>query len=368
MDSKDISNILRCTNLNDESEFILIEKGSQSNVAGKFLKSHFSNLSTSGQKGEVGEKGEPGLKGFVGAKGQIGIVGELGDRGVTGDKGYKGFSGIKGLSGDVGEIGDPANNGQDGPQGKTGTKGTRGNRGIVGDLGDFGETGPAGYTGLKGFRGDKGNDASVVYGSDGYVGIPGKKVGGSKGYKGFRGTDSNVQGDKGRRGPYGDKFTYESTYRSFKETNFSPRKHGRVLLLLTSTGNSSSISITTNSVLTEYRMKRRFLVFELSNSNNNLVYEKYSNLYVEVDFEPFNSLGECPVVTKTPPLVVRNGNEVGTIGMDWYKDLNGEYHIMFFGIFTNSTDTVQIPIKTIYSYTSNHLYDVISGEYENLRI
>ena len=73
-------------------------------------------------------------------------------------------------------------------------------------------------------------------------------------------------------------------------------------------------------------------------------------------------------MTKVCPIVAKKGNTVGTIGMDWYKDDNDEFNIMFFGIFTDTHETVQIPISSIYSFTSNHLYDVISGEYDNLRV
>jgi len=140
------------------------------------------------------------------------------------------------------------------------------------------------------------------------------------------------------------------------------------LLLLMTSGTSSSISITSNETIMKYVRKRRFLTFELSNANGDLISEKYSNSYIEVDFEPFISYNQSPVVTKMCPVVVQHEGNVGTIGMDWYKDHNEDYHIMFYGIFADTNETIQIPIKSVYSFTSNHLYEIISAEYENLRI
>ena len=382
MANKNISDLDAISEISDDDEFIIVDTSVESKhgedgttstkISFGDLKTDVLSQSTldgvKGDKGDPGQKGEPGSKGEPGNQGEHGIRGNIGETGDAGEKGYKGFSGAKGHVGDIGLPGASGNRGSVGQTGQKGIKGSRGNVGEQGDVGDMGPTGLTGFTGSKGNLGQKGEPADVVVGRTGSVGTPGKKVSGIKGFKGFRGPASNERGDPGLRGPQGKSFEYESARRTFRESQTTPRKHGRVLLFLMSSGNSSSISITTNETIMKYARKRRFLVFELSNENNDLIAEKYSNLYVEVDFEPFFTFNQSPVLTKVCPVVTKLGNKVGTLAMDWYEDSSGEYHIMFFGIFTDSHETVQIPIKSVYSFTSNHLYEIISGEYENLRI
>tara|TARA_B100000282_G_scaffold296535_1_gene278807 strand:- start:235 stop:1380 length:1146 start_codon:yes stop_codon:yes gene_type:complete len=367
--------------LTDQSQLILVDAGTSVqngidinsprlpiNDLKFIVESHTDLGSLAGETGEKGQKGEKGFKGTSGDDGMFGIRGKTGETGDSGDKGELGFVGVKGDKGDVGDSGIDGKRGYTGIQGEKGIKGLRGNQGEEGEMGETGDVGNRGPKGAKGIIGETGDSAPVVYGKTGNVGIPGKKVFGLKGYKGFRGPDSFEKGQTGDRGDVGESYNYNITKKTFKETRLSPVKHGRLLLLLMSTGSSNSISVSSNDVLMQYILKRRFLVFELSNSNNNLLIEKYSNRYIEIDFEPFINNEQSPVMTKVCPIVTKKGNNIGTIGIDWYKDDNNEFNIMFFGVFADSHETVQIPVSSIYSFTSNHLYDVISGEYENLRI
>ena len=382
MANKNISDLDAISGIADEDEFIIVDTSvaSKHDEDGRIpTKISFGDLKTDilsqsthdgikGDDGDPGQKGEPGSKGQPGEQGEYGIRGKIGDTGDAGEQGHKGFSGTTGKTGDVGVPGIPGKRGSVGLTGQTGIKGSRGNVGEQGDVGDGGPPGADGLIGLTGPTGQKGEPASVVMGRTGNIGTPGKKVSGVKGFKGFRGPASSARGETGPRGHEGNSFEYDSARRSFRESQMTPRKHGRVLLFLMSSGNSNSISITTNETIMQYARKRRFLVFELSNENNDLIVERYSNLYMEIDFEPFFSFNQSPVLTKTCPAVAKHNNNVGTLAMDWYKDSSGEYHIMFFGIFADSHETVQIPIKSVYSFTSSHLYETISGEYENLRI
>lgn len=373
-------NSKKSKSINNASQLVLIDSGKsiQSYNDDEFSSLTFKDLrfivesnsdlgSLTGETGEKGQKGEKGFKGSKGDNGMFGIRGATGETGITGDKGETGFVGIIGDQGNIGDSGIDGKRGYTGTSGEKGIKGLRGNQGKEGEMGETGDFGNRGPKGIKGIQGKSGDSAPVVYGKTGSVGIPGKKVFGLKGYKGFRGPDSFEKGQKGDRGNTGDTYNYNVTKKTFKETRLSPVKHGRLLILLMSTGSSNSISVSSNDTLMQYILKRRFLVFELSNSNN-LMIEKYSNRYIEIDFEPYINNEQSPVMTKVCPIVAKKGNNIGTIGLDWYKDVNDEFNIMFFGIFTDTHETVQIPISSIYSFTSNHLYDVISGEYDNLRV
>jgi len=249
-----------------------------------------------------------------------------------------------------------------GDSGETGQHGTKGIKGRPGETGETGETGEDGFKGRRGFSGIN------KIGRPGNVGSPGKKYKGSIGYKGFKGNPSTRVGQKGERGIAGSEYVYSDVRRSFKKSSDSAYFHGRMLSFLFSVNNSTTISITSNSVLMSQIRNRRFLVFELSNNPSMLVSSKYSNFFIEIDFESFISTGNSPVLTKSAPIYCKIGNEVGTIAFDWYKDNSNDYYINFFGVFTSSTQTMQLSIKTIYSFSSLHLNKIIAGEFENLRI
>ena len=186
------------------------------------------------------------------------------------EQGQKGYTGQSGYSGDVGLIGDS------GEKGQTGTKGIKGR---PGENGEVGETGEDGFKGRHGFFGTN------KIGRPGNVGRPGKKYKGLTGYKGFKGNPSSRAGQKGERGATGPEYIYSDVRRSFKKSSDSAYFHGRMLSFLFSVNNSTTISVTTNSVLMDQIRNRRFLVFELSNDPSMLVSSKYSNFFIEIDFD-----------------------------------------------------------------------------------
>lgn len=363
MDHSKLTQKLTSSSLESDDDFLVI---SQSSVSGRvtfnqvndcILSSKKYELSQStglaGDKGSAGMYGIRGEFGFPGQFGQVGSKGFKGVRGNAGERGQKGYTGQSGYSGDVGLIGDSRENGQIGPKGI---------KGRPGENGDVGESGEDGFKGRRGFFGTN------KIGRPGNVGSPGKKYKGSVGYKGFKGNPSSKTGQKGDRGASGSEYIYSDVRRSFKKSSDSAYFHSRMLSFLFSVNNSTSISITTNSVLMSQIRNRRFLVFELSNDPSMLVSSKYSNFFIEIDFEPFISTGSSPVLTKSAPIYCKTGNEVGTIAFDWYKDNSNDYHINFFGVFTSSAHTIQLSMKTIYSFSSLHLNKIVSGEFKNLRI
>ena len=127
----------------------------------------------------------------------------------------------------------------------------------------------------------------------------------------------------------GTNYEYSEIRRSFKKTENSAYYHGRMLSFLFSLNNSSSVSVTTNSILMDQIRNRRFLVFELLENPSNLVSQKYSSHFIEIDFEPFTSFGSCPVITKSPAIYSKLNSEVGNVGLDWFKDSSNEYHLLF---------------------------------------
>tara|TARA_B100001093_G_scaffold508468_1_gene570738 strand:+ start:4089 stop:5180 length:1092 start_codon:yes stop_codon:yes gene_type:complete len=363
MDHHKLTQKLTSLPLNHEDDFLVVSPSSEttrvsfSKVDEYILDSKKYELSQStGLSGDKGEKGMYGIRGEFGFPGNFGDVGLKGFKGAKGDKGlrgYKGYTGQSGYNGRQGEIGDTAEDGQ---------KGQKGQKGNVGATGQNAEKGENGFKGTRGFFGTN------KIGRPGNVGSPGKKYKGSTGYKGFKGKPSSRRGDKGQRGRVGEEYQYSDVRRSFKKSNNSSYHHARMLSFLFSVNNSSSISITTNTVLMEQIRNRRFLVFELTNDPSKLVSQKYSNFFLEIDFEPFISSGGSPVMTKSAPIYCKHQNEIGTISFDWYKDNSNNYHISFFGIFTPSNQTTQLQIKTIYSFSSLHMNKIIAGEFKNLRI
>jgi len=363
MDHRNLTQKLTSSSLESDDDFLVI---SPSSVGGRVTFNQVNDYILSSKKyelsqltglsGDKGSKGMYGIRGEFGFPGQFGQVGAKGFKGAKGNRGehgQKGYTGQSGYSGDVGPIGDS------GEKGQTGTKGIKGR---PGENGDAGETGEDGFKGRHGFFGTN------KIGRPGNVGSPGKKYNGSTGYKGFKGNPSGRTGQKGDRGATGSEYIYSDVRRSFKKSSDSAYFHGRMLSFLFSVNNSTTISITTNSVLMDQIRNRRFLVFELSNDPSMLVSSKYSNFFIEIDFEPFISTGSSPVLTKSAPIYCKTGNEVGTIAFDWYKDNSNNYHVNFFGVFTSSIQTIQLGIKTIYSFSSLHLNKIVAGEFKNLRI
>ena len=309
-----------------------------------------------GQKGDTGEKGMYGIRGEFGLPGdygQKGLKGFKGSKGASGEKGEKGFNGQRGYVGLQGESGESASNGQ---------KGLKGLKGKLGTIGDVGEIGDKGHKGNRGFNGIN------KIGKPGDVGIPGNKVKGADGYKGFKGEPSPRKGKKGNRGKVGKSYDYAETRRSFKTSENSAYYHGRMLSFLFSLSNSETVSVTSNSVLMSSARVSRFLVFELYADVEKLVSKKYSNFFVELDFEPFLTHGSSPVITKIPSVYSKKLNYVGSLGFDWFKDNSNEYSISFYGIFNSTNETQLLKIKTIYSFSNLHLNKIVSGEYTNLRI
>lgn len=325
-----------------------------------------SETDTIGQKGEKGKKGLPGDVGEKGNSGYFGIRGEQGIRGLKGAKGNSGFIGtagdegeigIKGSRGEVGYVGEHGEKGIKGGDGELGLPGQRGPRGIIGD---------AGYIGDKGAKGTPGINGMNKIGFTGYTGDTGKNFYGAKGYKGYKGNDSIRRGPRGEIGHSGDNFTFSLTKRSFKKSKNSALYHGRILNFLFSVSGSNSLAITQSDIIISKLKSRRFLVVQLEQEN--LFTGPYANLYVELDFEPFLIYKYPPVITKSPPIACVKNGEMGVLGLDWICDANGEYHLMFFGTFVQHNETLNIPIKAVYTFTSDHLKNTISGEYQNLRI
>lgn len=356
--------------LNENDEFLIISASSEENFALIKPNSLLQNLSQV-SIGETGEKGDRGDDGSKGSKGEVGMYGIRGQTGQTGDVGQKGLKGFKGYPGIKGDVGIKGSAGQTGYIGTKGISGASGLDGEVGPKGYKGKQGPLGLKGRKGVVGQqglKGYSGVDVIGTSGDVGDPGKKVVGATGYKGFKGQPYIGVGQKGERGSSGSEYSFEKTNRSFLKSQNSAYYHGRILSFLFSVNNSTNISVTTNSVLMDQIRHRRFLVFELSNSTNLLDMKRYSNTYVEIDFEPYVTFQQSPVLTKSPAIVCHHNGKKGKIGFDWYETETDQFNIKFYAIYYDATTTHVLPIKSIYSFSSSHLYNYFGEDVNNLRI
>ena len=349
------------SSLKSEDDFILVDAHKNENlialndVSNELIKYGLSQT----DQGTEGQKGE---KGMYGIRGQFGAPGSFGEKGLKGFKGAKGEKGSRGQKGYQGQSGYMGNHGEKGNEGLGGQKGQKGYKGNPGSIGENGGIGDKGQKGVRGFYGVN------KIGKPGDVGFPGNKIKGVTGYKGFKGKQSTKKGQKGDRGPAGTNYEYSEIRRSFKKTENSAYYHGRMLSFLFSLNNSNSVSVTTNSILMDQIRNRRFLVFELLENPSNLVSQKYSSHFIEIDFEPFTSFGSCPVITKSPAIYSKLNSEVGNVGLDWFKDSSNEYHLAFYGVFNTTNQTVNLQIKAIYSFTSLHLNKIVAGDFTNLRI
>ena len=353
--------------INDSDEFIILNNGAESRLKYDTFRQlvfdnniNESNVGNKGEKGDLGSTGAKGEKGEIGLRGifgPIGSFGEMGERGFFGEKGDKGTLGQKGIRGESGYLGEKGNIGSKGDKGSPGYKGYKGYTGQKGNKGNIGS---------KGFKGEPGLAGVNKIGKIGDVGIPGKKINGRKGYKGFKGNKSSVKGNPGEKGASGPEYFYDNIRRTFKNKNENIRRHGRLLTFLLSVSGSTSIAISTNEFLMSTLRQSRFMVFELVDINT-VNANSYSNLYIEIDFEPFISNNFSPVLTKHPPIFCKKNASVGIVGMDWYlKD--GGYNISFYSIYEDTDSTEILPMQSIYSFSNRHLNKVISGQFENLRI
>jgi len=359
MDLKKLTANSNQSSLKIDDEFIVVSASKEYRLKFEQLSSEIDKYeSVSSEKGARGEQGDKGMYGIRGEFGFPGDYGEPGLKGFKGAKGNKGNQGIKGFRGQSGYNGEP---GEPGVNASDGQKGLKGSNGVKGGPGEKGSSGDKGIKGSRGFPGTN------KIGKPGDVGVPGEKITGKTGYKGYKGKSSTKKGQKGDRGETGRRYDYPDVRRSFKRTDKSPYQHSRMLAFLFSLNSSNSIAVTSNDVLMEQLRNRRFLVFDLVQTSN-IISERYSSLLVEIDFEPFITNGHSPVLTKSGAVYCKNGTDVGVIGFDWYKDSSSDYHISFFGVFNTTDQTIQLPVKTIYSFTSLHLKEVVGGEIENLRI
>tara|TARA_B100002019_G_scaffold292840_1_gene317374 strand:+ start:1272 stop:2357 length:1086 start_codon:yes stop_codon:yes gene_type:complete len=361
MDLKKITDKSTISSLEIKDDFFVVSASKSSKLSslsdfGKNLVNKDFSQTNTGPVGDTGEKGMYGIRGEFGLPGdygQKGLKGFKGSKGESGEKGQKGFDGQRGYVGSQGKSGESASNGQ------KGLKGLKGKKGLVGDDGSIGD---------KGHKGNRGFNGINKIGKPGDIGQPGKKIKGADGYKGYKGKPSTRKGRRGDRGEIGKPYYYSEIRRSFKTSENSAYYHGRMLSFLFSVNNSESVSITSNSVLMSYVRSSRFLVFELYSDTEKLVSNKYSNFYVELDFEPFFTYGSSPVITKIPSIYSKKLNHVGNLGFDWFKDNSNEYSIAFYSVFNSTNETQILKIKTIYSFSNLHLNKIVAGDYTNLRI
>ena len=216
-DIKKISELDQIQSLNDDDEFVIVDKsskeeGSDSGSGGKTtkvtlrqLKEEVSGTGATGPKGDTGpqgpagpqgqtgpqgvqgERGQTGPVGPKGDQGDVGAKGETGSQGLTGDTGPKGDTGARGATGATGVQGPTGATGAKGDTGARGATGATGPRGLTGQTGAKGDTGPRGETGATGARGLQG-----VQGPRGATGATGKTgATGAKGATGAQGVPGN---------------------------------------------------------------------------------------------------------------------------------------------------------------------------------
>ena len=297
------------------------------------------------------------MQGIRGERGDDGDYGEVGNKGF---KGQTGQNGSHGLKGDKGLIGDKGDTGPDGYKGSLSLK-SRGIRGEEGDTGKKGDTGPVGEKGLPGDLG------LVNYGLKGERGDVGESSFGPRGEKGTQGS-KGIKGDFGDKGVPGNSYVYLNSPRRTMILPTGEFRHPRHLYESPKFERNrlsfewdSEILKSSDGNIGDYI--RRFLIFELDSTN--FTDHAYSKYLVEVDFEPFIFGNTSPVINKVTLSSVKNNQTFGDVGLDWFKDDTGSFHIMFFSVAPFGSNE-PLMIKKVYTHIGSTL--VGSQNTENFRI
>lgn len=384
MGSKKISEFEPVDALTGNDEFLVIDA---SNVSGPDAfdigtpsKTTLSNLDqvlvtkvptpgSIGQKGEKGAPGSVGTPGVVGDDGEIGLQGVLGNRGQDGAKGTTGQTGQRGSHGDMGQPGDEGDLGSPGQRGQPGPTGPKGyaSTHVVGARGDKGAKGYRGEVGETGYPGQKGIPGLPVMGPQGLRGDIGKIEIGPKGYKGQPGEVLPIgrMGDVGESGP---PCAYSKSPKRTMRLPDGTFHHARYLFEVTKLPKNVYSYEWESDILDQAigdisLHHRRFLIFQLDDTNfTDFSYSKY---FVEVDFEPFITDQHSPVLSKVTLAAYRDGVTYGTVGLDWYKDGDGNHHIMFFSVSSNGNNN---PIKIKKTFAHYGSVNVGTENLENFRI